>query len=287
MLRPNAAVLGVIALVLLSAMAGCGAPKQLEARTPVEEALARTPGKVLHGRVVSDEIQPIPAALVELLDGDGNLTTAEDGSFLFAGLEARDYLVRATSPGYYPEVQRAAMMLGRDFELDFRLAKMPTGNPRHETQVFEGFIACHATLTLDFPGPLRFDCGAGDPNDARSHVFTFDPHSSGFVLELDWQPTVPCANSIDFGLYLLMPGNPAHALDERTAAPGERIHIPPSYFAPRGREGGEVLARIGSERCEGIGGPGLSVGLAFQQPIDVYFTAFYLQEVPDDFSVRG
>jgi hypothetical protein len=281
--RPSFAL--VVLVLLAAAFAGCNKPDPNHGLNAVERAIAETPGKVLHGRVMTDELLPLQAT-VELMDEPTNMTTAEDGTFLFAGLESRDYLVKVTSPGYYPEVQRAAMTLGRDFKLEFYLVKIPTGDPHHATQQFEGFISCQAVLAIDWPGWVRNDCGSADPNNQRSHNFRFDPYSSGFVVEIDWQPTSACASTLDFGMYLRLADGAIHPLAEKYVKPGERLRIPPAYFAPHLATGGEAFANIQAERCTGVGGPGLSAGLVLQQPVDVYFTAFYFEEIPTDFSIK-
>lgn len=279
-------VILLVLVVAMTALAGCGKPQAATPIDKVEQALQHTSGKVLHGRVLTDEIMPLAEATVELLDDQTNVTTDPEGGYLLAGLESRDYLVKVTSPGYYPEVQRAAMMLGRDFKLDFYLVKMPTGDPERTTQVFNAFLSCQATVRTDFPGTMRQDCGSADPNNARTTQFAFGPHSTGFVLEFDWEPTTPCAATLDFGLYLLMDGGPVHALHESSIVPGQRIQVPPAYFAPKGKVGGEVSAILNGEPCN-VGGPGFGGGVVLQQPVTVHFTAFYFETIPPGFSVKN
>lgn len=273
-------------VVAMTVMAGCGKPQASAPLDKVEEALQETSGKVLHGRVLTDEIVPLPEATVELLDDATNVTTDPEGGYLVAGLESRDYLVKVTSPGYYPEVQRAAMMLGRDFELDFYLSKMPTGDPQRSTQVFDAFISCQVIVVTDFPGTQRQDCGAADPNNQRSTTFVFGKHSTGFIVELFWDPTTACASTLDFGLFLVL-DNGVHALDERTIAPGEKIHVPPAYFALKETTGGEVRMNLNADRCDIGTGPGLGAGAVTQQSVDVFFTAFYFEQIPPNFSVKN
>lgn len=277
-------------MVVMTAVAGCGKPQATAPLDKVEEALQHTSGKVLHGRVLTDEVVPLENATVELLDEDTgiNVTTDPEGGYLLAGLESRDYLVKVTSPGYYTEVQRAAMMLGRDFKLDFYLVKKPVGDPNHSTQVFNAFLSCQLIVQTDFPGTMRQDCGAADPNNARSTRFTFGPHSTGFVVEFEWEPTTACSATLDFGLYLQMDGGPAHALDESTIGPGEKIQIPPAYFAPKETTGGEVVANLNGNPCDALGGgPGLGAGIVLQQPVLVHFTVFYFEPIPPYFSVQN
>ena len=287
--RPGPVILAFL-IVAATVMAGCGKPQAVAPLDKVEEALQHTSGKVLHGRVLTDEVVPLENATVELLAEGGNLnvTTDPEGGYLVAGLESRDYLVKVTSPGYYPEVQRAAMMLGRDFKLDFYLVKMPTGDPQRSTQVFNAFLSCQLIVQTDFPGTMRQDCGAADPNNARSTRFTFAPHSTGFIVEFDWEPTTACSATLDFGLYLLMDGGPSHPLDESTIEPGETIHIPPAYFAPKETTGGEVAANLNGNPCNALGGgPGLGAGIVLQQPVVVHFTAFYFETIPTGYSVKN
>ena len=283
---PRASIFLAFLVVAATLMAGCGKPQATAPLDKVEEALKETSGKVLHGRVLTDEVLPLPEAKVELLDDELNVTTDPEGGYIVAGLESRDYLVKVTSPGYYPEVQRAAMMLGRDFQLDFYLVKMPTGDPQRSTQVFNAFLSCQLVVVTDFPGTMRQDCGAADPNNKRSTTFVFNKHSSGFIVELFWDPTTACASTLDFGLYLVLETG-LHALHESTIRPGEKIHIPPAYFAPKETLGGDVRMNLNGDRCDIGTGPGLGAGAVVQQSVDVFFTAFYFETIPPEFTVKN
>jgi len=72
---------------------------------------------VLNGRVtVFAAGQPLKGATVKLLDmeGGGELhetVTGSDGAYLFEGIRAGTYLVRAEAPGFEPQEQVAVIML--------------------------------------------------------------------------------------------------------------------------------------------------------------------------------
>jgi hypothetical protein len=273
--RTSLAIVVLLALPLL--LAGCGGkPAATRDERPGGSEYI---GKTLYGAVLDDELYPIDGANVILDDVGINMTTGADGAFRFTGLEPIDYLVVAERVGHETRAARAAMVSGREFELNFTLPRLPTGEPRFTTSIFKGHIACHVAVKTDYPGWITQDCGSADPNNKRGGVFEFDAYASAFVVEFDWEPTQDCAKSLRTVMVLRVPEAESFPVVEQAIKPGERILLGNASLSLRQKTGGEVTVGLGADRCDND-----YAGFALQQSVEVYLTAFYFMSVPDGFS---
>src|SRR6266404_317790 len=84
---------------------------------PALTAVAQNAGGVITGRVITEDGQPIPHAIVSISGVSGSAkqthvsreTADDDGNFVADGLQAIPYLVSAWAPGYVPASDGAVL----------------------------------------------------------------------------------------------------------------------------------------------------------------------------------
>jgi hypothetical protein len=199
-------------LLTASVMAGCaggGSPDdeaadQLAEDAPEIEVTSTTGG--IRGVVVDNAIRPIEGATVEVTSTDKKMVTSETGLFVFSGLEAGTYFIKASHPLYDVQQQNVEVVAGvaEPEPVKFLLTRVILANPYMTTEKFDGFIVCsagHAQVGYseecgEGAGVPCLDpsvpCGrvGGQDNNQVQYDFTVDNVGlASIVVELAWEPT--------------------------------------------------------------------------------------------------
>ena len=156
--RKLAPVLLTLAALVLAGCAGGGEPDaQAGGQAPPVEATATTGG--IRGVVVDDRITPIKGAFVEVVGVGKNLTTLDDGIFVFSGLEPGAYTVKASHGLYAPAQQTTEVVAGESEPraVKIQLIRTVFAEPYLETYKYDGFIVC----SVNTIGLLSEECGEG------------------------------------------------------------------------------------------------------------------------------
>lgn len=167
--RGAVGVLGLALLLLVSACMGGaarprGAPITVVPTTfarPTETVLHEGPGQ-LEGRVLDDEVRPLPEALIEVFRRRADLVfqlrlqTDADGLFVVRGMAAGEYVIYVSKPGYRPHKPEIVFVEdGKTTRADWILPPGPARDPFHATKTFSwnsGYSAC--PMALGGPAPL-------------------------------------------------------------------------------------------------------------------------------------
>jgi hypothetical protein len=99
---------------------------------------------VIRGLVVDNAIVPIADATVAITGQDMTTTTNENGAFLFSGLEAGNYFLKITKPGYGSVQQNVAVVAGVEKPAITRvlIEQIPGSEPVVDALAWSGFLGC-------------------------------------------------------------------------------------------------------------------------------------------------
>lgn len=169
------------AVSLVLVLAGCVA--STSDGLPRPSAMGDADGVAVAGSVISDELFPVPNALVTL----GSLaptTTDEAGKFLVVGVPIQDdYTLTVNATGYEPFSMQLDVP-GPVDALQIPLKGIPGQSPYTATYIHVGFDACSFSAVYS-AGPAPGACPFGD-GDTAFKVEVGDLWKAG-VHELGWQ----------------------------------------------------------------------------------------------------
>lgn len=192
----------LLAAFALSGCAGGASPEERQAQELAEDApeieVTDSTGGI-RGVVVDDAIRPIKGATVEVMSTDKVVTTSETGLFVFSGLEAGPYFVKASHPLYDVQQQSVEVIAGvADPEpVKILLTRVVEQDPYLQTIKYDGFIVCSANVDnvgyseecgegVGVPGVGRI---GGQDNNYVQHDFTVGVGTKTIIVEQVWEPT--------------------------------------------------------------------------------------------------
>ena len=169
---------------------------------PSVEATSTTGG--IRGVVVDDRIVPIKDALIKIESSGQNVTTGEDGLFVFSGLDPGTYIIKVSHP-LYSSAQTSAEVVAGDAEpkpLKVQLIRTVFAQPYMQTLQYDGFIVCSANVVLPLLGGLLSEeCGEGvgvpgvgrvggqGNNNVEYDFYVDGPGLKSMVVEQSWEAT--------------------------------------------------------------------------------------------------
>lgn len=169
---------------------------------PQVEATSTTGG--IRGVVVDDAVRPIKGALVQVDTTSKNVTTGEDGTFVFSGLEPGTYFVSVSHP-LYKSAQASAEVVAGDSSpkvTKILLVRSVFASPYMATVQFDGYIVCSANAVLPLVGGiLSEECGEGvgvpgvgrvggqSNNNVEFDFYVDGPFVKSMVVEQVWEAT--------------------------------------------------------------------------------------------------
>ncbi len=264
-----------LAVILVLLLAGCTAPKQIDAPEPVGR---------LDGLVLDALLRPIPGATVSV---DGlRATVGDDGAYrLETNWTVGEHIVVYAAPGHDPVSRSIAPTTpAQAFTINVTLA--PTAIGRLDTQSFHGLIACslivqagHSHGSGDPDDDDRVDCAAGGRGQQTLQLIP-DPDVQDLLLELFWEANSALAERLTLVLR-----------DEAGAVVGFDEGVSPLrvYFG-RGQiqnlfaDGQTALIQVlGGIPDDAVGE--VYIGAHIEQPFQLYATTGHGMDVPAEFTI--
>jgi hypothetical protein len=296
---PVAATLALCLLLL----AGCtgGSPPAGDAVDVVAQ-----PGTIA-GVVVDQAIRPLANVLVEVAGSDLRAVTDDGGAFVITGVEPGVHLVRA-SHGLYDTQQQSVEVLAGEAgaTVRFQLTRVILATPYLQVQKFDGFLVCSVGFSLyaseecgegvgvpcEVPQAGCQRVGGQGNNFAQWDFYLDGGFAETLVVEMRWEPTSPTVSEFQLNI-----GN------DWTCDPfcnGNALNVtggPSPIYSTVSFDGVELTTRDGEPvdftadtRFStfvwpnwGSGDP-QQLNVAFNQPYQVFATAFYYLPAPADWS---
>lgn len=138
------AVLGVAAMLLCLALAGCGGKSVVTGGTG-QPPLPPDKGAIA-GLVIDDVYRPVPGALV-LIESVGLTATSDgEGQFTFSGLDPGAYILKVQSDGHASAPKTVQVVAGQYAEAEVQADRLFNSGPRIVTTEYSVFMSC-ATST--------------------------------------------------------------------------------------------------------------------------------------------
>lgn len=271
----------IFALVCALALAGCvdSVPTAVTPETTV-----------IQGHVFDGSLNPVAGALVAL--GGSNATTTTDGVGGFQ-LEFEDRpevaVLEVAAPGFFERKHIVAIENGVfRFNATITLDRVPVVVPFHETQHWEGNLACTWFAQAEHSHGGPGDPGSHNANDCSQEtndevwVTQLKPGVRNAVIELQWTGNTLLSERL--AIFVEGPGmdNGADALfffNEGTST--LRANIGQLQASTHYDEGGPVriTVKIGAPEDD------VAAGIAINQSFDVFLSAFYVLPGDSDFTV--
>jgi len=266
--RMRAALAATLLVVLL---AGCG-------QNPDDASTTTAPAPsepLLHGVVLDEAIRPVANATVRVQETNATSTTGADGMYRFDALPTdRAIVLVATKDGYLPNARQITLVPGTPMRMNFTLEAVPVKVPRHQVLPFNGLVGCQ--LATEVSGQNRtVECAGGTPEETRWD-FPVEPDLAGVVLEINWEPTTPAAETLGARLETTGLGASNAVLSEVVGPSPLRMVVPQitaeRYYAAGGLMRLTVYAQPDNDANEA----GAGAALAFQQDYRAFASLFYV-----------
>ena len=233
MSEPGVERMRAVLLVCALLLAGCSDGSSVtEAAEAPDVAPTPESGSIV-GVVVDETIVPVAGAKVTT--GDQEVTSDQDGRFVFNGLLPAVHIIGVTGDGFLPAQAEAVVRSDEITELRVVVRSDGRVAPYRSSQAFDGFMQAQV-------GPVSSILVAVAP-EAASCTCTFDvtpdPGAWTFVLEAFGEPSLGSnpAGAGDVFWEWLAVDNPDTEEDE-TRATGDHgtypvlAHVPAAAFAP-------------------------------------------------------
>ena len=188
-------------LVLASLLlAGCsdGGPKAGATDVPasVQDVEVTSTTGAIRGVVIDETITPIVAATITLAGLERTASTADDGGFVFNGLEPGDYFLSASKAGYATVQSTATVRAGVEPPLvKIQLSRLAGTEAYANTQQWSGFTQCAVSVSVVFAQA----CGVVD--DRFIQYFAIDSIPTFMQAEMHWQSTQAVTPKLQLNFY--------------------------------------------------------------------------------------
>ncbi|HLE47939.1 MAG TPA: carboxypeptidase-like regulatory domain-containing protein, partial [Candidatus Thermoplasmatota archaeon] len=213
-----------------------------------------------------------------------NTTTDDAGYFRFESLEPRDYIITAQKEGYRPKSQRAIIEDDKIFQLDFILEEVPRDLPYNTTVPFNGRISCQFAYQTTPDNTQRPKCIPADvdPTNDPDQLFDVLPGAAQVLVEVVWTQGSAAAHELTVTVESLGDNGVQFAYESGEST--LRTVVSQSLIKQNMRDGGKL--RVLVEAAPSLTGDeaATDAGLAFQQPFTIYFTTFYIEPGPVNYS---
>lgn len=300
------------AWILVVAFAGCFGDAPTDQTGPG----ALVGGATVHGLVTNDEVMPVAAARVLVVETAQTATTDEAGGFTIRDVPTGSWTIRVEEPRHIAIEEPFIVADDQDTRVDLRLPTIPGVSPYRSLLTFRGHYDCaHEVPTWPGDCMLLYQVVTGDDDPFTAEHFAFrlpiERHWESVVLELDWAASAN--NQLDGMRLYLENGNGSETdhsyLVARAEGPGSplRLVLNRGELDPRADvyagtaqkafipDTGE-LAQVRvfprgnfydttSEVCSDSG-CFLGVGIGLDIDFTVYATVFYVDRAPEGFSAR-
>lgn len=305
---------GLAVALFLSGCAGVSDPQGAPAAPTA--GFDETTGGIT-GTVLDEEQLPLANAQVGLFRDEPAFqsitTTDPEGRFAFSNLEPARYRLIAQALGFDPATRNVDVRAGEAAAVPLVLTKVPVVQAYHHIIPFKGFFDCSWTysVVLGATGPCGFtnlNSTTGNPleqfwtKSKRAWNYPVGPNLMTMINELTWQKgsfatgdklavSFSYANRTTTHWYCnTVSTNPLKLRWERDPEDPNRGTCPTGTAQlPSGQPTavpikGQIVRSYVNTGPGSVGGQNLPVGLAYQQPFDLWATMFYGQSASSDFS---
>lgn len=189
-------------LLILAALllAGCnGGPDDAtpsDEPASVQDVQVTSTTGAIRGIVIDETITPIGGATLTLTGSAQTTTSADDGGFVFNGLEPGSYFTTATKEGFQPMQASAEVKAGVEPPLLRILLTRLAGNLSYaNTQQWSGFTQCAVSATAVFFQA----CGTLDGRFIQ--FFSIDAIPTFMQAEMHWESTQAVTPKLQLNFY--------------------------------------------------------------------------------------
>lgn len=243
---------------------------------------------LIRGIVLSETITPIAGASVDLRLPEGAVTklTDDEGAFVFADLEAGDYFLTVSKPGYFDVQASAAVVAGVADPpiVKVQLVVDAENQPFTELLQWTGFFGCGmgtnfgGALPPPAPQSLGFNPCAADAilcdeadvcllNSSNTHFFEFGTARLPDLAQAEavWTGNQPLGNALNLGWH------ESGTADFKSTSGESPLILPTTR---------DEILEAHDENITGLlvrifPGTGQELTVTMQQRFDVYATYFY------------
>lgn len=235
---------------------------------PTETVLHEGPGEFV-GRVLDDEVRPLPEALIEVFRRKSDLVfqlalkTDEFGVFVVRGMAAGEYVVYVSKPGYRPHKPEIVVVEdGRTTRADWTLEPGPARDPFHTTKPYVWSVSAAACLMLNGQ-PVSGACTGGPSSWSYNVDEINNTLLMTLVVESRWAPTLgSCPGGVRNDVH--SPDQIGPLASDAARAPSNPYHwdnLPQASSPTRiliDRFGSEATAMLSAARTELNGGANIT-----------------------------
>jgi hypothetical protein len=300
-----------ILVLLLSGCLGAGMPG-----TRVNDNTRAFGDATVLGIVINDEIMPVEAARVVVLETGLAATTDAAGAFLIDGVPAGTWTLRVEEPRHVAIQESITVAPSESARVDLILPTIPGVSPHRSLFQFRGHYDCAHEVPI-WPGDcmIVYEAATGTNDTTTNETFAFhlpvEQHWESVVLELDWE--ISAENQLDGMRLYLENGNGTETGHSYLVGAAEGPESPLRLVVHRGEpqeradlyEGTQQKAFIPdagelaqvrvfprgkfydqtSQICSDSG-CFLGIGAGLDVDFHVYATVFYVDRAPMSFSAR-
>lgn len=298
-------VLVPLVALLAAPLAGCVGGDGLENAGPGDSAQFDEESGAIQGIITDTEARPVAGVTVALIGAeDVQATTDDSGSFTLSNVAPGTYTLAAQKLGYESVAKSVTVNAGETAQLQLTMEAIALEEAYMETWADKGYFECSWSIVIArgpcfFPGPQVLT-----DNNKREFNYMVDEGVMTVVVEMTWEQTTATTGEA-MSLFLsytdrttshwYCQGESASPVvmkwerDEPDEEEGECLtggEQTPSD-EPQGipLEGQELTARANGGASDTLPNPGgFGIGVAFQQSFEIYFSNFYWEKAPADYT---
>jgi hypothetical protein len=290
-------------LILLVAFSGCLGDDGDAAGTGPQEFDPDETGRVI-GKVVDTELQPVVSAQVGLLATEFLTTTDASGTYAIPGVPPGRYTLAVQRLGFESAALQVNVVAGEDVKADVTIAAIAIQDAYSETWADKGYFECSWSIVIArgpcfFPGPQ-----IPAPNNRREFNYEVGEGVSTVIVEMSWEQT-SVATGDAMSLFLSYTDrttshwycnaeSPSPVVlrwergdmdDDEGECLSGGAQLPSDEPGTIPLEGQELTSRANGGASDTLPNPGgFGLGVALQQSFDVYFSNFYWEAAPEDYT---
>lgn len=269
----------VLALVL--AVAGCAQPPAAPDDAPVA-------GPIVEGWIVDERFVPVGNVSVSLAGFGVQTASDPSGYYRLDAPRGADLLVVTQADGFRPQTRSVGAQSGERHLVNFTLERIPDAEPFHVVTTHTGTVRCGvvAIVAEDQSRPHEHQgvrCSQLLNDTSNQWTYTLPSNTTGVVMEVAWTPQSEVAQALVLKVIVAGTGDVLAFIEGTSIL---RIQLSSVNLAQAAAAGHTEL-RVTLEPGAGTGNHEHgAAGAFFEQPFDVYATAFFNGPVDASYSIE-